>query len=258
MLDLQRASLLKRLSAAIFDFILLIIAITGFACVIDPIIGFETKINELNGFYEHYEKTYNVEFALSQAELEALEPEVLEHYKEVEKIINADEPFAKVLNQVPVLLFMLITFSILFAYLLLEFAVPLLFKNGQTLGKKIFSVALMREDGVKITPTMLFIRTVLGKYTIGTMIPVFVALMILLPEFFGRYKYALTGIVIVAAIFIGQLILVFATKKHTAIHDKMAGTVAVDMQSQLIFKSPEELLKYKQKLHQEKIENTKS
>jgi len=27
---------------------------------------------------------------------------------------------------------------------------PLLFKNGQTLGKKIFGVALMRNDGVRI------------------------------------------------------------------------------------------------------------
>ena len=71
--------------------------------------------------------------------------------------------------------------SILLGYLLLEFVVPLIFKNGQTLGKKIFGIALMRNDGVKINTVMLFVRTVLGKYTIETMVPVLVIIM----TFFG-------------------------------------------------------------------------
>ncbi len=259
MLDLQRASLLKRLSAAIFDFILLIVAITGFAWIIGNVINYDAKLAEFETLEAAYEQQYTEKFGLTEDEIKALPPEEQTKYneeaqafaKELATKRSNDTQYINSMSLLIQLTFIIISFSVLLSYLFLEFAVPLLFKNGQTMGKKIFSVALMREDGVKITPTMLFIRTVLGKYTIETMVPIAVILMIFMT---GDLLYS----IIIMAIFFGNLILLFATKKHTAIHDKMAGTVAVDMQSQLIFKSPEELLKYKQKLHQEKIENTKS
>ena len=66
---------------------------------------------------------------------------------------------------------MITTLSTLIAFLLLEFAVPLMLKNGQTLGKKIFGVAVVRVDGVKVSPVMVFARGILGKCTIGTLAP---------------------------------------------------------------------------------------
>ena len=38
------------------------------------------------------------------------------------------------------------------------------------------------------------------------------------------------------------------------IHDKLAGTVTVDLASQMIFDSPEALLEYKKRLHAESTE----
>ena len=137
-------------------------------------------------------------------------------------------------------------FLILFAYLLLEFVVPLLLKNGQTLGKKIFGIAIMRTDGVKITPFALFVRTVLGKYTIETMVPVLIVIMI----YFSIL--GLTGTVVLGLIALLQIILLAATKSRSAIHDLLACTVAVDFASQRIFDSSEELLEYKKKLHEER------
>ncbi|MBQ2142480.1 MAG: RDD family protein, partial [Alistipes sp.] len=72
----------------------------------------------------------------------------------------------------------IITFGILLSDLILELIVPLLFGNGQTLGKKIFSLGLMRNDGVKLNAMQLFARTLLGKFTIETMIPVYVLIML--------------------------------------------------------------------------------
>ena len=48
-----------------------------------------------------------------------------------------------------------------------------------------------------------------------------------------------------------QLALVLTSRTNTAIHDLMAATVVVDIQSQMIFDSAEELVAYKNKLHAE-------
>jgi uncharacterized RDD family membrane protein YckC len=137
------------------------------------------------------------------------------------------------------------TFSILITVLLLEFLVPLLLKNGQTLGKKIFGVALMRNDGVKISSVQLFIRTVLGKFTIEIMIPVYIVMMI----FFNTI--GLIAIAVLGAILVGELLSLVLSKTGALIHDSIAGTVAVDMASQMIFESPEERVEYIKRLHAE-------
>lgn len=252
MLDLQKASLLKRISAAIFDFILLAVAIMGFALILNSVLGYDAEFNKLQGYYESYEQEYGVKFNLTAEEFEKMTDKEKAHYEDVQKLINKDENFINTYSGIINLTFIIASFSILLAHLFLEFLVPLLFKNGQTLGKKIFSIGLMREDGVRISAVQLFIRTVLGKYTVLTMIPVLVALMI----FFGSMGIA--GTIIIFAILFIQLIMTFATKKNTALQDKMAATVAVDMQSQLIFDTPEALLSYKNKLHNEQVEQTKS
>jgi uncharacterized RDD family membrane protein YckC len=143
----------------------------------------------------------------------------------------------------------IITFAILLGYLILEFLIPLLLKNGQTLGKKLFGIGVMRVDSVRLPAILLFARTVLGKFTIGTMIPVYVIIMII----FGRL--GLIGTVIIGALLLVQAILFFGTHDHTPIHDKLAGTVTVDLASQMIFDSPEALLEYKKRLHAESTEH---
>ena len=98
---------------------------------------------------------------------------------------------------------------VLVAFLLLEFLIPLLLGNGQTVGKKVFGVAVMREDSVKLSPVLLFIRAILGKYTIETMVPVLIILMIYwsVLGFFGT--------VILFGMLILQLVLLFSTKERS-------------------------------------------
>ena len=142
----------------------------------------------------------------------------------------------------------IVTFGVLLSYLLLEFVVPLLFGNGQTLGKKIFGIAVMRIDSVKISPLILFIRTVLGKYTIETMIPILILIGI------GFGLIGIMGPIIILLVIVCNIIMVIATKTNSPIHDMLANTVTVDMTSQLIFDTPEALLEYKQKVHAEMAE----
>ena len=164
---------------------------------------------------------------------------------------SADSEAGYVYTMIVNFTFMIVTFSILLAFLLFEFIVPLLFGNGQTLGKKVFGVAVMRADGVKISPIILFARTILGKCTVETLLPAYILIMIYL-NIMG-----IVGTAVILALLIVQMVLLATDKARTPLHDKLAHTVTVDYASQMIFDSPEALIAYKQKLHADKVASEK-
>ena len=121
-------------------------------------------------------------------------------------------------------------------------------QNGQTLGKKIFALGVMRTDCVKISPMILFVRTVLGKYTIGTMVPILMLLSLL----FGVPP--LMPMAVILLVLLLQVVLFITTKTNSFIHDSLASTVVVDFQSQMIFDSIEAKNEYILRLHAEDAE----
>ena len=251
--DLQKASVLKRISAYLLDFILLVVLITGIAFLLSVILNTNQPIGVITQKWDYCTEKYGIDpmyiysdeyLALTSEERAEIDLKLQEMQIELYK----DQDFVIAWNQLVNLSMLIISLSILFSYLILEFVLPLIFKNGQTIGKKIFSIAVMRTDGVRINPTILFIRTVLGKYTIETMIPVFLVLLIL----FGNL--GLLGTVILAFMLLLQIAMVATNQYRSAIHDLFAKTVVVDLASQMIFDSPEALLEYKQKLQAEKAE----
>lgn len=243
MLDLQKASMLKRISAFILDLILLAIVIVGFAFLLSAVTGYDSYNQQLDAAYEKYEEEYGVSFDMSYEDYEALSESDKQNYDNATTALNSDADARHAYDMVVNLTLVVTSISILLGYVLLELIVPLLFKNGQTVGKKIFGIALMRNDGVKISTVMLFVRTILGKYTIETMVPMLIAIMV----FFGGA--GIIGLVILVLIAILQLVLLCVTKTRSVIHDLLAYTVAVDINSQMIFDSAEELLEYKKSLH---------
>ena len=131
------------------------------------------------------------------------------------------------------------------SYLISDFVIPLCFGNGQTLGKKIFGICLMRDDGVKVSPVILFIRAILGKFTVETMVPVFLVILILV----GGAGFI--GLLALIAIFVFDVVLMIKTKTNSTIHDMLSYTVVVDKESQLIFDTKEAMIEYKNKIHAE-------
>ena len=87
----------------------------------------------------------------------------------------------------------------------------------------------MRTDGIRISPLILLIRTLLGKYTIETMTPI---LVVFLTVFAGL---GYIGLVALAGLALLQILLMAFTKTNSAIHDVLARTVVVDLASQMIF-----------------------
>ena len=103
----------------------------------------------------------------------------------------------------------------------------------------------MRTDGVKVSPVQMFVRTVLGKFTIEIMIPVYIGIMI----YFNTI--GIIGLVFLGAILVGELLSLTMSKTGGLLHDALAATVAVDMASQRIFETPEERVEYIKRLHAE-------
>ena len=252
MYDFQKANMWKRISAALCDLIALAIVIVGIAFLLSMVLGYDGYFDRFQEISDSYAAEYNVDFDITAEEYEALSDEDLARYEEASQAFTVDSEANYNYTMIVNLTFLIITFSVLIGYLLLEFIVPLLFGNGQTLGKKVFGVAVMRADGVKISPVLLFARTVLGKYAVETMLPVFIIIMI------GLKMMGIIGTAVVIGMLVLQLVLLITTKAKTPVHDLLAHTVCVDFASQMIFETPEAMLEYKKRIHAEKVEAEKN
>lgn len=247
MLDLQKASMWKRISAFLFDAILLGIAVAGFAFLLSVLLHFDKHNTNLQEAYTRYEKEYGMVFDISQEEYMQKSEAEKKIYNDAYAALIKDEDAMYSYNMVVNLTLLISTMAVLAAFLVLEFFIPVKLGNGQTLGKKIFGLAVMRTDGVRVTPPLLFIRSILGKFTIETMIPLLICVMI----FFNMI--GIMGILILGLILLVQIILLIKTQTNSCIHDALAKTVAVDFASQMIFETEEAMIAYKNKVHAEKV-----
>ena len=245
--DLQKASITKRISAFLFDIIIFGIIAVGVAFLVSAAIGYDAKVDALEAEYAKYEQLYDIDRNISEEDYNALTEAEKARYEEASKAMSEDGEIVRLYSMMLSMTILVVSISLLVAFVISELTVPLIFKNGQTLGKKVFGVAIMRVDGVKVSAFQMFVRTVLGKFTIETMIPVFLLLMV----FFGT----MSGLGLVAAVLmlLIQLGFILFTRTHSALHDILAVTVTVDMSSQMIFDSPEELMAYKKRIHEENV-----
>ena len=241
-LDLQKASLWKRISAGLFDGILLAVLAVGFGLLLSALLGYDNYNQTVLESYAKYESQYGIVFDITQEQYNAMTSVELENYNAAYDALLADDAAMHAYNMVVSLSLMISSIGILLSFLVLEFLIPLMFKNGQTLGKKTFGIGVMRIDGVQITPLHLFVRTVLGKYTIETMIPVLVIMMI----FFGTV--GLPGTLLLLALAVAQAAALIVTKNNSLLHDLLAGTVTVDFTSQMIFRTTEDLINYQKQV----------
>ncbi len=220
----------------------------GVWLLLAPVTGYDRHSKALDETYARYEADYGISFSLTQEEYEALPEEEKAKYDAALDALNKDEEALSSYNKILSLMLLLVSFSLLGGILGMEFLVPLFLKDGQTVGKKIFGLGLVRTDSVRVTPLQLFVRTLLGKFTVETMIPVYIFLMLTWGAT-GTFGTAILGILLLT-----QVILYFASRNHSQLHDLMAGTAVVDIKTQRVFASSDELLDYQLKLAAEKAD----
>ena len=288
MFELKKAGFFKRASALLLDAILLAVLSTGFMWIISLICNFDaawkTATNDTLA-WESFRTTYvqsvadyygygyvpgddiSDDIVTIEVDGNVQSLPVDELIKKLQdddsKSAEMEEAYQAYQNLTPYnivnvriryslsLLFVIISIGVLIAYLILEFILPIILKNGQTVGKKVFSICLVRANCVKISVLSLFARTLVGKYAIETMFPIMLVLLFI----FGRL--GVLAVVLLAAITLLNVILFFATKNRLPIHDAIAGTVAVDMTIQMIFQSEEELAEKKAQ-HKDFFNNSNS
>lgn len=244
--DLQKASLWKRIAAWIFDGIVIVSLAAGFAFLLSALLDYDGYSRTVNDAYQKYEQEYGIVFDITQDAYEALDEIQRQNYDEAYKALTDDQAAMCAYDMMVNLMLVITSGAILLAVLLWELVIPLWLKNGQTLGKKIFGLCLVRNDGVAMNNMQLFTRTVLGKFAVETMIPVYIVIMI----FWGTM--GLGGTMILMGLCFAQLGCVALTRTNSAIHDLLAGTVVVDMASQMIFRTTEDLVEYKKRIAAER------
>lgn len=245
MIDLQKAGILKRFAAWMIDAILVSVLAVGIGFLLSLASGYDSYNQVVTDGYAKYETQYDVVFNITQEEYLAMDEQTRQNYDAAYDALIADEEVLYAYNMVVSLIMLIIGLSLLGAVLVLEFVVPLCFKNGQTVGKKVFSLAVMRTDGVKLSTLQLFARSILGKFTVETMIPVCILLMI----FWGAM--GIVGLLVLVILFVVQAVLLVATKNNAMLHDIIGCTVVVDYPSQRIFNSTDELIEYTKRIHAE-------
>lgn len=245
--ELESASFLKRVSAWLFDGILMVILTVCAALLLSSALHFDDYNTKVTEAYEHYEEVYGTSFQVTQEEYETWTDQQMQALEDASKALLADEDAMYNYHMTVNLIMIITSASILLSLLVLEFVIPLLLKNGQTLGKKIFGLCVVRTDCVRITPLQLAVRTILGKATIETMVPVYLLLMLL---------FGITGLpatTILLALMAGQIICLVATRRNAAIHDLVAGTGVADYNSQMIFDTTEDKIAFQKSIHADEV-----
>ena len=243
--ELQKASMWKRISAFLFDFIMLGIVAVLIGWGLSALTGYDAYSRTVTDSYVRYGEEYGVDLRISPTEYQALPEEEARKVDAGYAALNQDPQAVRAYNMMLQLSVLIISLGFFCAYLAMEFFIPLKLGTGQTLGKKIFSIGLMKTNGVKVSAVTLFIRAILGKYAVETMVPTLILLMI----YWGTI--GVVGPAVVFLILLTEIILLIATRTNSLIHDVLAGTVVIDAPSQRIFDSPEQMAEYKAKIARE-------
>lgn len=243
--DIQKASILKRISAWLLDSILICILAVGFMFVFSWITGLDKYSTQWQQTTEKWAKEYNVDFNITEEQYNKLtEAEKANWdaaYDKVEKELSENKSRSMTLS----LLVVCLIIGLLLAFVILNFILPLVFKNGRTVGMKVFNLGVVFTNSVRINTFALFVRSILGQYTLETMVPVFIVLMIAL-----GLPVGFVGLVVLVGLLILQLVLVIATKTNSVVHDVISNTVVVDMSLQMIFDNYDALISYKEEVAQ--------
>lgn len=237
---LQKANFWKRISAYLFDLILSVMLTVAIASGVSAVLRYDSYTERLQTYYTRYETEYNTNFDISEEEYDKLTEEEKANYQQATDAFGKDVEVRALYAKMFYLTLVIVSMSLLLTHLLLYFLVPLLFKNGQTLGKKIFGLAVVRTNCVRISNPVLFVRAIIGQYTIETMVPVLLFVMI----YFG--VMGSVGTLTILLLFGLQIVVLAVSRTNSAIHDLLSDTVVADMASQDIFESQEALLRYKE------------
>ena len=112
--------------------------------------------------------------------------------------------------------------SALLSAIVCYIVMPLIFKNGTTIGKKIFKLGLATYDGYKFSNYQLILRIVpFAILDLAMLIPVWSSILLVVSVFL--------------VVLLTSFALMMASPKKAALHDFAARTIVVDLKSSTLF-----------------------
>lgn len=238
--SIQKANFWKRFSAWLVDTFLVILLAVAFCFPTLKVFHYESYGEQLIAIQDIYrpqfEEEYNTDLTISEETYNELSDADKKRYEDgmaaFEQALFSNEEYVTLRAERATAIFATVTISLFLGVLLAHFFLPLCLQNGQTLGKKTFGTAVIRTNGVKITPMQLFVRSIVGLFTIETAALAF--LLMVYP----------VGTIAGGILLILQIAVMIKTPTNSSIHDLLADTAVVDFSSQQIFATEQDRLNY--------------
>lgn len=234
--SIQKANFWKRFSAWLIDTVLVLLLSVTLSIPMLEILKFDSYSQQLGEIQISYrteiEAQYSVKLVISEEDYSALSKTEKDNYDAASKALNdllmADKTFMELrVNRFNAIIID-ICVTVFLGIVLTHLVIPLCLKNGQTLGKKTFGLCVIRTNGIKITHTQLFVRSIVGIFAIETAAVAFLLLVV---------PIGTIAAVLVQAL---QIVVMIKTDTNSSIHDLLADTAVVDFVSQKIFETEEE------------------
>lgn len=224
----KTADFIKRFAAWILDNLLILVMVVACCVSLSDLVGYEEASQSLDAVFSLYEAEYGVSFDMTEEEYLAMTEAERLNYDQAYTALSNDPEARQGFSRVTWLTLIIAAGAILLPLLVWEFLLPLCLGSGQTLGKKVFSLAVVRKDFRDVRPMELFLRTFVGKYLIETLIPVVVVLLV----FLGAAP--VNTALLLAALGLAQLAVLLMDHRKAGIHGLLSGTIVVDKGSLVI------------------------
>lgn len=223
---MNRHPFLKRAFAGAIDVLLIAILTVFIAMPMSSITGYKQSREDVETLFARLEKTYGVSFNLTPQEYQELTDEQYRRYDEAFAEFQSNEEDILTYNRMVQGSYLTVLGSILVAVLILELAIPLFLGDGQTLGKKMMGLVVIRMSGEQVDTLGIIARALLGKYLVEIAVPVFTVLAIYNGNSSGRSSFMIVGL------FLAQAACMGLTRERRLIHDFLSGTRVVAAESE--------------------------
>lgn len=219
---LVKANLTKRAIAWLLDTILLVLVSVSLYSIVLEVTDYDDYAVQLENYYAQYEQMYDTSFDISEEEFYEMTNQEMENYEAAYNALMADENAMALYSKMIWMVLAMLGISSFLGYAALEFVIPMLLGRGQTVGKKIFSLSVVKVDGEDLGVVGLLLRTFVGKFLIETMFPVMMVVLMM----FG--SVGLVGPVLVLVLVVLEIVVMVRTQSNSMVHDLLANSVTVE------------------------------
>jgi uncharacterized RDD family membrane protein YckC len=220
--SIQNAGIFQRLIAFLVDAILVFFLHFTFSlAVISPVsnqFGYQQLVTDYNAQL--------VEFHLGEYSLEdgSFIMYNMDEIDEADLQAFYDDPEAKEISTRKFIFdFVQVSVGLLLAELVVLMLMPLLLKNGQTLGKKLMRLGLVDNQGLKVKPINVVMRFLIGWFVFETALSLIMTMFVGLPLF-----------ILISAL------MALLTRNKRALHDIIGSTIVVNLDKMILFETTEE------------------